>query len=447
MSTIKKFLQEASLRGNKATSDEYLKGIETRAGQDIRNTEQRLGPDMARFMQMVQEVRRIQETGGPAVKDRLEKLAERTIMDAYGSILGDTVLNIKFPKPNEIQDMMEEAPDSPEPTAIKKLEDEAVISEVQKRKIANNITQGEAKNAKRMLVMPEVRDGLVQILGEETGRKYLDLITKITDIASALDWRIPMEVQQQMWTRDKGGFAGSVKVSWEKPNTDEDLAAKILQDLEQGDIENSAAAEEAIDNMQPTINAIGTDFAMLLHEAIKGIYELIASAGIPEDEDTAETVLGNTDTLQDEIEDLRYGPYLAADLRDFINQFPEATSVENMREFIFGKLMQLPAPEFLELMKGIFTRQESAKAKIKELIDEVRQEIKDWELGDALGQDNDEEDLYGDMGTVAPERTTASSTEPDYASMSRSELDDAINAALDANDFETLAAISKYMKN
>ena len=444
MSTIRKFIQEASLRGNKATPDSYLGDIESRAQQDIRNTEQRMGPDMMRFMQMVGEVRRMQEQGGPAIKGRLEELATRTIMDAYGSILGDTILNIKFPQTNEIQQMMDEAPDEPSNDVIKKLEDEAVISEVQKRKIANNITQGEAKNAKRMLVMPEVRDGLGQIFGEEAGRRYLDLISKITEIATALDWRIPMEIQKEMWTRDKGGFAGSVKVTWENPNTDEDLAQKVLADLEQGDIENSPAAEEAIENMQPTINAIGTDFAMLLHEAIKGIYELIASAGIPEDSDTAETVLGNTDSLADEIEDLRYGPYIAADLRDFINQFPGVGEVENMREFVFGKLMQMPAPEFLALMKGIFAKEESAKAMIKEMIDEVRQEINDWELGNAIGFDNDDEPEYDTYSEPEPRELKSQASDDDYASMSPRELDAAIDAALDARDYDLVAKISKY---
>ena len=447
MSTIRKFIQEASLRGNKATSDDYLNRIDQRAQTDIRNTEQRLGQDMGRFMGFVREVQMMQEQGGPAVKRRLEELATKTIMDTYGSILGDTVLNIKFPEQGAIQNMMEEAPDEPEPIAVKKLEDQNLIDEVQKRKIANNITQGEAKNAKRMLVMPEVRDGLVQIFGEENGRKYLDLISKITDIASAMDWRIPMEVQKQMWARDKSGFSGSVKVSWENPNQDEDLAKKVLDELAEGDIENSPAAEEAIENMQPTINALGTDFAMLLHEAIKGIYELIASAGIPQDEESAETVLGNTDSLADEIEDLRYGPYMAADLRDFINQFPEASSVENMREFVFGKLMQMPADEFLALMKGIFDKTDSAKAAIKLIIDEVRQEINDWELGQAIGSDDDYEPRHDDFGQFEPEPERADEpAEVDYSNLTKREMDDLLNKAIDAGDMEMLATLSKYIK-
>lgn len=449
MSTIKNFLKEASLRGNKATGDEYLNDIDRRAAQDVRNTEQRLGAQMGQFMQMVGAVRRMQDAD-PRIKPQLEELAKDTILAAYGSILGDTILNIKFPKQNDIQQMMEPAP--MEPTPMKKLEDQAVIDEIQKRKIANNITQGEAKNVKKMFVMPEVREGLIRIFGEQAGLKYLDLITKITDIATAMDWRIPMEFQKQMWERDKGGFAGSVKVEWEQPNQDEDLAAKVLKDLEEGDIENSAAAEEAIDNMQPTINALGTDFAMLLHETVKGIYELIASAGIPEDEETAQTVIGNTDTLSDEIEDLRYGPYLAADLRDFINSFPGVSEVENMREFIFGKLMLMPAQEFLAVMKGIFTKDPQVNRVIQDLIDEVKQEINDWELGNALGHDNgsDDEESYDDYGFTTrsreEEHAAPSGDEPDYASMSSRELDAAIDAALDAGDYATLDKISKFMK-
>lgn len=449
MSTIRKFIQEASLRGNKSTPDSYLDGVGQRADQDIRGTEQRLGPDMRAFMQFVQQVHSIQRKAGPAGLARLEKLAEQTILNAYGNILGDTVLNIKFPQQNEVKNMMEETPDdSSEMPKLKELEDKGVISEVQKRKIANNITQGEAKNAKRMLVMPEVRDGLVQILGNEDGQQYLDLLRKITDIASALDWRIPIDIQKRMWTQDKNGFAGSVKVDWEKPNTDEDLATKILKDLEEGDAETSPAAEEAFGEMKPTINALGTDFAMLLHEAIKGIYELIASAGIPEDEEVAKTVLMNTDTLEDELEDLRYGPYLAGDLRDYINQFPEAADVENIREFVFGKLMQLPAEEFLAVMKAIFTRDPSAKNTIQAMIIEVKQELKDWELGQAFGNEDEPEEDYSepadDYGQSAPE--PEDDGEEDLSNLSKRELEAKIDAALDSGNFAEVARLSKFME-
>lgn len=440
MSTIRKFIQEASLRGNKATPDSYLDSVNQRAQGDIRATEQRLGQRMAQFTRMVGEVHHMQAEGGKQAVAGLEALAKKTILDTYGSILGDTVLNIKMPERDEVKNMMEDVPsEPPAQQALKALEDKRVISEVEKRKIANNITQGEAKNVKRMFLMPEVREGLVAIFGEEKGLRYLELIKNITDIASAMDWRIPMEVQHEMWERDKSRFAGSVEVTWEKP-ADEDLAKKILKDIENGeDITNSPDAEEALGEMQPTINALGSDFAMLLHEAVKGIYELIASAGIPEDEGTAETVIGNTDTLKDELEDLRYGPYLAADLRDFINSIPEASAVENVREHVFGRLMQMPADEFLEIMKAIFTNDESAKLQVRAMILDIKNELQDWEYQNAMDRYSDEPAAPAPVANDEPE-------EEDYSEMTQREIEALIDDALDAGDIAKVSMLAKYLK-
>jgi hypothetical protein len=184
--------------------------------------------------------------------------------------------------------------------------------------------------------------------------------------------------------------------------------------------------------MEPTITALGTDFAMLLHETIKGIYKLIGSAAIPEDEEEAEKVIANTGTLSDELEDLRYGPYLAADLRDFVNRFTDNINVENIREHVFGKLMQMESTQFLQLMKEIFSEDAGATAKMKDIILEIQQELKDWERGQF-----DEE--VPDFGV------DTSATETDPSQLSKKEIQALIDAALDAGDYAEVGKLAKYL--
>ena len=289
MKTIKQFLQEASLQGNPGTPDEYLKGVERRAMQDVQGTEQRLGREMGQFMQFVGQVQQMQT---PEVKAQLEKLAEYIILQQYGSILGQTKLIIKFPKDGEIQQMMEPV-EMETPADQREITDAGTIAAINKRKIGNAIMQGEAKNAKLMLALPETMDGMIKIFGPAGAAKMIDLLKKITDIASALDWRIPMEVQKQMWEQDKSGFSGSVDVDWKPIKNDEQTADEIIKSLESGDIQ-TPEIEDSLNEMEPTITALGTDFAMLLHETIKGIYKLIGAAAIPEDEEEAERVIANT---------------------------------------------------------------------------------------------------------------------------------------------------------
>jgi hypothetical protein len=437
-------IDEASLKDNPAIPGEggregdYLKNVEGRARQKMAEMERRYGQDIPAFMSLVRKSRGLQ-----AGKEKeLERLAEDTIKQMYGDILDGVNLNIRFPKENQIQKMMSETPEEPEEERLEQLRDADVISEVQRRKIANNITQGEAKNTKLCLNLPEVRDGLIRILGEENGKEYLSLLNKITDIASLFDWAMPMEIQLEMWKRDKSGFSGSVSVEWETPkeNTEtEDIAQKILAELED-DSDIPEETEELFDMIGPTINALGTDFAMLLHETVKGIYELIAANAIPNDEETAETIILNTDTLADELEDLRYGPEIAADLRDFINEFPESSSISNLRERVFGKMMLIqPAQNFLDLMFLILNKDRRAKFIVQKMIDEIKKELGDYELQKA-GLDSDEEEYSG------PEPELRIDQEKELSQLSQREIQELVDKALDDQDYDRVRDLSKYLK-
>ena len=444
-------VDEASLKDNPGIPGEggkegdYLSKVEGRAKERLDALQRRHGADIPRFMSFVSRVRQIQ-----AGKEKeLEKLAEDAIRAYYGSILEEVTLNIKFPKDDQIKKSMEKVqPEPPEMPQLKELKDAEIISEIQKRKIANNITQGEAKNTKLCLNLPEVRDGLTRILGQEQGIEYKDLLNKITEIAGFFDWQIPMEVQLEMWTRDKSGFSGSVTVEWntDKDEDSEDLAQKILGELED-DTEIPEEAEELFAQTGPTINALGTDFAMLLHETVKGIYELIAAVGIPDDEETAETVIMNTDSLADEIEDLRYGPEIAADLRDFISAFPEYDSIPNLREHVFGKMMAMDAKDFLDLMYMILNEDAKAKPVVQEFIDEVAEEIGKYELGQAgIDNDDDYEPSEETPGRAPAEPAQTAPEEIDYSELSKREIEKLIDKALDAKDFDTVRDLAKYLK-
>jgi hypothetical protein len=439
-------LNEASLRGNPGIPGEgegderkkYLADVERKAEERNAQLQRTHGRDIPQFMNLVSKAKSIQK----GKEAQLEALAERAIRTMYGDILNDVELRIKFPKADQIKKSMENVPtEPPEMPQFKELQDAGIISEIHKRKIANNITQGEAKNTKKMLNLPEVRDGLYEILGREAGEEYRVILNKITEIAGFFDWVIPMEVQKEMWERDKSGFSGSVSVQWEtpeEPKSSEDLAQQILDELMDDSELPKEETEELFDSVKPTINALGTDFAMLLHETVKGIYELIAACAIPDDEESAQIIIDNTDSLADEIEDLRYGPEIAGDLRDFINEFPESADVPNLREHVFGKLMLMPADDFLKLMMMILSEDPKAKEGVQEIIDEIVQELKDYELAMA-GIDSDD---YNEYPTAADEPEG----EPDYANMSQKEISRLIDDAIDARDFDRVKELSQYLK-
>jgi len=436
-------LNEASLMGNPGLPGEpgeggekgsYLSGLDARLQQKLVDLQRTHGRDMMSLMQFVGEARQIQR-GHEA---DLEKLAEETIMDEYSEILEAIRLNIKFDTGGKIPKMMEDVPPCCEPQ-LKELEDSDIISEIHRRKISKNILQGEAVNTKKILNSDVSRTGLVRILGRERGERYRELLNKITDIAHHFYWVIPHDVQLAMWERDKSGMSGSVKIEWTTPE-DEEEAESHAQGIADQLIESPELPEDDIaelfDEIDATINALGTDYAMLIHETVKGIYQLIMSVAIPQDEENAQAIIDNTDTLDDEIEDLKYGPEIAADLRDYIEEFPEAGRISNLRARVYGKMMQMEANEMLELILQILEVNPAAKKKVQEIINEIDEELKAYQSGEYDNAEDEEPAIAA---------SAHYQDDADYKNMSKKDLQKLIDQALDAGDIEKFKSLSSHM--
>ena len=185
--------EEVSLKGNSgipgegADKDEkkYLSDVERRARQRIgvpNEENPRFGPPR----QTMQVGREMMEVMGQSMRfvrgneDALEELAERIIMQEYASILDNVDLDIKIVRPGDVKAFMDEECEDCEPPSMQLLEDPEIKKEVDKRKVINNITQGEAKNTKRILAMPEVKTELQAILGQGPGEEAHTLWMRLT---------------------------------------------------------------------------------------------------------------------------------------------------------------------------------------------------------------------------------------------------------------------------
>ena len=486
MKDFKKFLEEVTIKGNPGVPNEgdkqpgdkdYLKDTESRAkarlGLSGRETPMQFG---GRLMQLVGQSQ--QMTRGR--EEDLENLAKEIIIQNYGEILDGVELDIKLVRSGSqiaqfMQDCEEEQDDdNEEAPKFRQIQDPATINKIHKAKLGNNIIQGEAKNTKNIIAMQEVKDGLVDIFGPQADQ-ILNMWKEMSNLADKMDWIIPIEVKADMMERAPQGMAGAVSVDWkpkqkeeaeEKEESDDDFADRILRDLAAGDEPDEEDKEEFGEEVQgatPRIRARGIDFPMLIHETVKGIYELIASIQFPaegsseEEIKMAQTVKLNVSSFEDEAEDFRTGPEIAADFRDFINANPDAEH-PNMRAFIFGKLMDsnyISDADFLQLFRGILNKTPDARRKIDEMIAEVNQELNQYELGQVLdveepnydfdnGSYEEEEDTM--MPSKSEPEVTQQQSEIDYSELTQRELTDLIDDALDAGDFTKVKMLSQYMK-
>jgi hypothetical protein len=149
-----------------------------------------------------------------------------------------------------------------------------------------------------------------------------------------------------------------------------------------------AGKEEVdIETDPPTVKARGVFFPVLVHELIKGTMEILGTQGLPDDPKQAEMVMASTDTLVNEIWDLRLGPVL---WEKFIQAYPEKLFDEDKRwiqNYLFARFSALTAEEFFKLAKAILR----GDAKATQVLDRMVTEIVDH-----LNKIHDDEDYSSD---------------------------------------------------
>ena len=98
-------MNEADIKGNPAVSPEYLASLNKRAEASARDIDQRLGREMGNLMRFVMEVQSMQR----GKEKQIEDLTRAVIEEQYGSILGETELDIRIPtNPREMKQKMDQ---------------------------------------------------------------------------------------------------------------------------------------------------------------------------------------------------------------------------------------------------------------------------------------------------------------------------------------------------
>jgi hypothetical protein len=445
MKNYQKFLEEITIKGSpgvpgegdkKPGEREYLSDIERRAKSRLGITGREHPMQFGRrMMELIENSKRYIRG-----KERdLEKLAEEVILNNFGDILEGVELDIKIVTGNQIANFMqEESDESDEQPNFREIKDSELIRRIHKAKLGNVIIQGEAKNTKHILHSEEVREGIDKIFGNRSTDVF-NTWDELSKLADKMDWIIPIDIKADMMERAPEGMAGAVKVDWKPKESKKDFDEKDDEDVEQ-DID----FEE--ESYTPIIKARGVDFPMLLHETVKGIFELIASVSQPglgadpKEIEMAETVKLNVSSFEDEAEDFRTGPEIAADFRDFINQNRKSNDYPNIRAYIFGMMMDpnyMTSEEFLNLFRGILNKSEEARRKIDNMIDEIIEKLKKWELGEVLGHDDDEDD-EDILSKIGLDDKTIKDSE-----LSESDLKREIDNALDSGDMERFRKLSQ----
>jgi hypothetical protein len=225
--------------------------------------------------------------------------------------------------------------------------------EKSKRRLINSLIGGAAKKGQYMY-------HLVSEKLNEIHPDLIELYTVTTAIIDHLYWLYPEETIEAMSGRG-GNEAGTSEINNE---TD-----------------------------PPTVIARGINFPTLVHELIKGVYEVFGTHGLPDDPRQAEMIMGSQDTVPAEAWDLKLGPVFWELLQ---KSYPiEILSEEDMKyiqHYLFQRFSALNPKKFFKLTKFILSDDPKGKQVLQIMVDEIIEELKQQDRDSMFGGNDDDED-------------------------------------------------------
>jgi hypothetical protein len=146
----------------------------------------------------------------------------------------------------------------------------------------------------------------------------------------------------------------------------------------------------------PTIKAKAFTFPLLVHEIVKGIYSLYGDQGLPNDPVQRSMVVRAEDTLPGEVWDSRLGPIFWEKFRESWPDTLYDDDKRHLQQYLFMKLSNLEAKDFINLAKAILADKPEAKQVIQRMVDEIVEILKKYEYESKMSDDDDDDSGYND---------------------------------------------------
>lgn len=226
-------------------------------------------------------------------------------------------------------------------------EEETINAEVDKQKLLNGLIQGAAKKGHYMF--HRVEDELDRI-----DTSLSNLYGKLMSISDFTYWTMPDEAMMIMVGGDETLVGG------------EDI------DLE---------------TTPPTIKAKALTFPILVQELITGVMKVMSMDALPDDENIKKYVDNKCKFVTSEFWDVRLGPGLW-------DRFKEVIGVndQDLKYYLYNEISLIPAKEFNLFMNDLFKGDETAKQKLVDMANNIREEMKEDNYTELIGHYNNEVD-------------------------------------------------------
>ena len=148
----------------------------------------------------------------------------------------------------------------------------------------------------------------------------------------------------------------------------------------------------------PTVRAKAVTFPLLVHELVKGVYEIFGTHGLPDDPKQQEMILNAEDTLPSEIWDSRLGPIF---WEKFMATYPMELFDEDkkhIQHYLFMRFSALDAKEFFRIAQLILNDDPKGKQFIQRLVDGIVNDLKRQAYKEALPDEDDDDIDLSELG-------------------------------------------------
>jgi len=295
---------------DKIFSAKTMASLKGKSGESLRAMlgNKSLMQTMGRSMALLDEISEAEE----GYRDELEMVAAQMVTDAYpiidyanikidAKIVDMSDINLPPPSPQEDPTLPDFGEDDPEKLKAK-------------RRIINGITQGASiRGAFGFMLFKEYLDQI----NPELVAKYNEILKLAFGIYD-----------------------------------DENAIAMLLSMIAQNQNMPGGESEMEYDEQEEqfVIKARAICFPMLVHEIVKGLYEIVGTEGFGPDKEKNQAIVGAVDKLSNEPNDLRFGKFFY----DAISKIYNDSDIDDarVRELFFAEVYKLDNNDFFPFVEN-----------------------------------------------------------------------------------------------
>jgi hypothetical protein len=182
-------------------------------------------------------------------------------------------------------------------------------------------------------------------------RRLINGITQGASVRGAFAFMLFKEYIDQINPELVGKYSEILKLVFGTYD-DDNAIAMMLAAIAQGAKMQGGESEMEYDdeNDQFIIKAQAMCFPMLVHEIIKGLYEIVGTEGFGSDKEKNQSIINAVDKVSNEPEDLRYGKFIY----DAINDLYISSDADDprVRELFFASVYKLSDNEFFPFVEN-----------------------------------------------------------------------------------------------